>query len=360
MKILTTFVAMLMSSSAYSGWDWFSSSVIKDDEQVIFFPAEASQAIDKDTWTLHFHGWIFEPETLGEINSVLRKALALPTENATEHKNLLQQRTHWFKVDNERGKRITIKLGNKTHAMKKSTANGHFSTKAQTTETQIMSLLSANNEYPIQFHAQLPKKDKRSFQGDLLLVPRKGLSIISDIDDTIKISNVSDKKELIRNTFLRPFKAAPGMATIYRRWQRTPATVFHYVSASPWQLYPELKDFMDKAGFPRGLFYMKDFRWKDSSFLNLFADPVEYKMNILESILKRYPQRQFILVGDSGEKDPEVYAKLARKYPTQITRILIRKVGENNSDDRFNAAFAGMSAELWQSFSRTDEIETPE
>ncbi len=357
MKELTTLIALLFSSSAWSGWsdwsgwDFFSSAGIKEDEQLVFFPSEAYHSDADGSWSINVHGWVYEPEALGEINTILRKALAIPVDNGIDNQSLLRQRLRWFMVDNERGKRITIKLGDNTYRLHKSAANGHFSTAIRVSEALLLSLLATStNANPIHFDALLPNKDQRSFRGEILVIPKTGLSIISDIDDTIKISNVNDKKELIRNTFMRPFKAAPGMASLYRHWQQRQSTIFHYVSASPWQLYPELSAFMRAAGFPHGLFHMKYFRWKDSSFLNLFADPVKYKMEIIEAILQRYPQRRFILVGDSGEKDPEVYGIIARKYHAQIERILIRRVGDNNGAQRFGSAFSGLQPGLWQTF----------
>lgn len=363
MKAFTTIITLLCSFSAYSDWDFFTSNKIKDDEQVIFFPSEASQNSNQNsndgTWLIRVHGWIFEPETLGEINTVLRKALGLPPDHDIEDKSLLQKRIHWFKVDNERGKHISIRLADQIFKLNRSGANGHFTGEIQVTEPFMQSLLKSTSDIkPISYQAVLDEKDTRSFQGHVLLVPKTGISIISDIDDTIKVSNVTDKKELLINTFMRPFKAAPGMPELYQQWQRDQSAIFHYVSASPWQLYPDLSDFMQVTGFPRGLFHMKTFRWKDSSFLNLFSDPVEYKMDIIESIIKRHPQRTFILVGDSGEKDPEVYGIIARQYPRQIERILIRKVGDNNGDARFNSAFNELSPGIWQTFTQTEEIKT--
>ena len=87
-------------------------------------------------------------------------------------------------------------------------------------------------------------------QSDLLLVPPEGLSIISDIDDTVKVSNVLNKRELLANTFLREFTPIEGMAALFRRWGRAHGAVFHYVSASPWQLQPELQAFLQDAVRP--------------------------------------------------------------------------------------------------------------
>ncbi len=354
MKVITAISVLLFSLPTFAGWGFFGSDTVKDDEQIIFFPAEAT--LQDDKWNIYIHGWIFEPGSLAELGSLFRKTLGIDADDVTE-KNLFQKRISWFLVDNERGKQIKIKLGQQQFKLNKSVSNGHFFQRITIPEKTMQSLLaSQNSKTLIDFRAVLGDKDKRLFQGEIHRIPRHGLSVISDIDDTIKISNVTDKKELLANTFLRPFRAVPGMSALYQQWQAEKSAVFHYVSASPWQLYPPLSSFMNSAGFPRGSFYMKLFSWKDSSFFKLFSDPVNYKIDVIETILKRYPRRRFILVGDSGEKDPEVYGRMARKYRQQIKHILIRQVGNNNSGNRFDSAFKDLDKNLWQVFRYTGEI----
>ena len=89
---------------------------------------------------------------------------------------------------------------------------------------------------------------------------------------------------------------------------------FHFVSASPYQLFEDLSTFFDKEGFPLATYHLKRIRVKDKTLLQLFADPFEYKIGQIERILQKYPQRKFILIGDSGEKDPEVYIELCQRY----------------------------------------------
>jgi phosphatidate phosphatase APP1 len=92
--------------------------------------------------------------------------------------------------------------------------------------------------------------------------------------------------------------------------------------------------------------HLKPFRWKDSSFLNLFASSLETKPPVIESILERWPRRTIILVGDSGEYDPEIYGAIARAYPDRVTAILIRDVtGEATDAPRYRKAFADLPVE---------------
>ena len=122
---------------------------------------------------------------------------------------------------------------------------------------------------------------------ELLLVPPTGLSIISDIDDTVKLSDVLNKRELLRNTFLREFVPVDGMATLYKHWEEQHDAVFHYVSASPWQLQPELEGFLRSSGFPPATFHLKSVRvnalpGSGDSLLNLLEKGASFKPRHIE------------------------------------------------------------------------------
>ena len=186
--------------------------------------------------------------------------------------------------------------------------------------------------------------------------PPSGVGVISDIDDTIKISHVLDKKELMRHTFAKPFEAVPGMAKAYAAWAERGAT-FHYVSSSPWQLYPLLASFLDAEAFPAGAFHMKSVRLKNRTLLSLFKSSLETKPPIIRSILARYPRHRFVLVGDSGEKDPEVYGLVMREHPGRVLHAYIRRVvGAANGDVRFRKAFEGVDAAKWTVFKDAAEL----
>ena len=136
----------------------------------------------------------------------------------------------------------------------------------------------------------------------------------------------------------------------YRQWADA-GLAFHYVSSSPWQLYEPLASFLSDTGFPEGSLDLRLFRIKDRTALNLGADSLTTKPPVIEQLLQAYPERRFILVGDSGERDPEVYALIARKYPAQILRIFIRDVtGEPADAARYTECFRDLPADLWQLF----------
>ncbi len=96
-------------------------------------------------------------------------------------------------------------------------------------------------EYEIQINNPKKKVEShedgyKTFKCTVYVLARHGLSVISDIDDTVKISNVLSKRSLLKHTFYSYFKPVEGMSELYQKWSEQKCQ-FHYVSASPWQLY---------------------------------------------------------------------------------------------------------------------------
>lgn len=324
-------------------------SDIAADENVVFFRTAGWLDVDTQEWNLPVHGWIYEPQDSSVRRSLFETILneSFDLEVDDDNEANFAERLNLLIADNERGKTIVIELAGQQFELPKSTENGHFG---------AIVVLSAANvaEYAekgrLPYSAVTKNPDSRSFVGEIRLVQPSGLSIISDIDDTAKISRVTDRKQLIEYTFLRDFEAAPGMASLYGRWSEQDAS-FHFVSSSPWQLYTPLQAFLDASGFPRATFSLKDVRFRDETLFNLFKKGTETKPEAIKEILSSYPGRTFILVGDSGEQDPEVYAALMREFPRQITEIYIRNVTDASVDDaRFKEVFAGIEPTRWHLF----------
>jgi hypothetical protein len=180
-----------------------------------------------------------------------------------------------------------------------------------------------------------------SGRGRIRFLEPEGLSVVSDIDDTIKITEVpAGKRTVLRNTFLKKFRAAHGMRERYLKFvSRSDAvdTCFHYVSGSPWQLYHPLTHFLfEQEQFPAGTVHMKNLRktlfdrgaLRDIMAFALGGDlaTLEQKIRQITNLMIHLPRRQFILVGDSGEKDPEVYRAIQKLFPQQVLEIYIRDV----------------------------------
>lgn len=335
---------------------------LRPDETITFFPTWAALDEESGRWRVPVHGWVYEPEQDSLKRKLAIEALehSLPLELDAAGRALFRQRIRWFLVDNERGKQLSVRFGNTLFPLGVSAANGHFTATVELQPQEVAELVPQPPADPwLSYRAVLAPDDPRHFEGRVQLLAAEGLSVVSDVDDTIKVSNVRQRSELLHNTFVRPFRAVDGMAEVYGRWAALGAS-FHYVSASPWQLFVPLEEFLAAAGFPRGSFHMKAVRLKDRTVLELLAPPDELKQQAIEPLLAALPGRRYVLVGDSGEHDPEIYGRLARKYPGQVARILIRNVtGEAADSPRWTAAFADLPAQVWQVFSAPEEIELP-
>jgi hypothetical protein len=330
------------------------ASEIAADEVVVFYPTYAHRTTDEKSWVLHIHGRIFEPEADSAKRAlflgIMRRSFGLSKNE--EETATFQERMRAFLVDNERDKTIYIQLGDSVYRAGKSEPNGHFSSDLVLANQQVEELLAADksNRRAVRFRALLPSDDHRLMAGQIELVERRGLSVISDVDDTIKISEVTNRRALLANTFLRDYKPVAEMPGVYQQWEKLDVR-FHYVSASPWQLYGPISEFLAAERFPTGSVHMKMFRLTDQSALNLLAAQHKYKPELIAKIIADFPCRRFILVGDNGEQDPEIYGELARRHPDRVKQILIRHVGSTEGmDARYGAAFNGISRESWRVF----------
>ncbi len=309
----------------------FLSKKIKSDEFVLFYPALASLDAQKKYWLVDIHGLIYEHTLLSKsLPYLLKKVTGLKKiKPAKKNKQLYKKRLAWFFIDNESRKQLTINVKGKNYTLQPSGSNGHFKGTIKIAASDV-SRWSLDSYGRASFHVLTTEHDNRVFKGEIHFIKQHGVSVISDIDDTIKLSEVHDKKKLIRNTFFRPYKSIPGMSRSYTRWARRHQVKFHYVTSSPWQLYVPLRDFMNSKRFPPGSFHMKYFRLKDKSFFNIFSKSAKYKIQSISEIMKKYPHRYFILVGDSGEKDLQVYTEINKRFPGRVNVIYIRNTGHSH------------------------------
>jgi hypothetical protein len=331
-----------------------SVSTIDKDYEIVFFPTIAHSISNGKAWELEIRGCVYENDKHRIALGLLHEALALDHVYLTKAEiELLNQRTRLFMVDHKGGKRIVIEIPNHALATAKTKANGEFSATIRLSGTEVEKLNAAS----IEFRAVLPTADKRVFTEIASFAAPLGIIVISDIDDTIKITQVLDRRAAVKNTFIEPFKPVPGMPELYRAWATNLGAQFFYVSASPWQLFLPLSEFIRASAFPAGTFCLKEFRLKDNTRFSLFENPEMFKPGAIEPILKTFPERKFVFVGDSGERDPEIYGGLARRYQKQVRHIFIRDVtGDPVQSLRYQQAFRDLPATLWTIFHEPSEI----
>ena len=158
--------------------------------------------------------------------------------------------------------------------------------------------------------------------------------IVSDIDDTVLISHSTQtfrklKLMLLKNALTRlPFK---GVTAFYKALERgenkTSFNPFFYVSSSEWNLYDLLENFFDHNSLPNGVFMLRKLEHSILKFWKSGQGNHEHKYEKIKFLLELYASQNFILIGDSGQKDPEIYNRLAHSYPGRIETIYIRRIG---------------------------------
>ncbi|KAK5114372.1 hypothetical protein LTR62_002624 [Meristemomyces frigidus] len=210
----------------------------------------------------------------------------------------------------------------------------------------------------------------------------QGWAVISDIDDTIKITQTPNPIGILSNTFtVETPQPVAGMPELYAKMDtaltlttttttnptgNTPnAPPFFYLSASPYNLYPFLRHFRSQH-YPQGTIILRDASWQNLGGLitSLQTSTKEYKDDRIAKIHSWFPKRKFVCIGDSTQSDPEAYGAAARKYPGWIGAIFIRKVTgialmdekTKNAPERFDKAFEGVERGLWYVFSEPGEL----
>jgi phosphatidate phosphatase APP1 len=149
--------------------------------------------------------------------------------------------------------------------------------------------------------------------------------VISDIDDTVLVTNATSllgmARSVIRNAQSRlPFE---GVAELYTVLHSDVNPIF-YVSSSPWNLYELLDEFMDINGIPHGPMLLQDWGIEEKTFI--LASHETHKLAQIQLILDYYPRLKFILIGDSGQHDPEIYLRVIQSHPNRIRAAFIRDV----------------------------------
>lgn len=170
--------------------------------------------------------------------------------------------------------------------------------------------------------------------GEVRIVPKnKNHIIVSDIDDTVMVSHSTQilkklRLMLLKNALTRtPFREVSTFYRALAEKNETPEhNPFFYVSSSEWNLYDLLEDFFHFHHIPKGVFMLRKLKSSVLKFWKSGGGSHEHKFEKIESLLRFYPEQKFILIGDSGQHDPDIYSRLAFKFPGRIETIFIRKI----------------------------------
>lgn len=292
----------------------------------------------RDGWRVLVQGRIVRDAELTLGKRLLLKGLQRALRNTGESvtSQLFFDRVEGFLAAPEQRRRVYVDIDGTSYRLRrKSKSSGLFVGKLDLPEGVFGNLMSrANRGYAtasVQVH--IVGENSTTAVGEIFLASPSGISVVSDIDDTIKRTCVTSRREMLAQTFLRPFEAIDGMAHVYQHWQQQGA-LFHYVSSSPWQIFQPLQKFLDEHHFPSGSMHLRWFRLRDEMFKRWRLLRRKSKGGTIVGMMSRLPQRRFVLIGDSGERDPEIYAKIAQKLPHQVAMVAIRDLEERPMDHR--------------------------
>lgn len=269
-------------------------------------------------------------DAVADLAQVLNLA---PDDNVTEER--MKERITPFTRDIARHMEVDIKYpqGGQLH-LGPSNGSGIIGTEqpvpvdisVKPGETKTMQLFRREQEMPQNFSNSALEVGKTFFAQD------GGWGVISDIDDTVKITEVRDRIKLLQNTFVNIPAPVPNMSQLYKQLRNAISTEsnpapFFYLSASPYSLYPMLRTFLRDSAFPEGQIILRDMSWMDMEafVVSLSMGTQEYKDDrmvrpfyvfskaikslilVQKKISTWLPRTTWVCIGDSTQTDPEAY-----------------------------------------------------
>ena len=159
--------------------------------------------------------------------------------------------------------------------------------------------------------------------------------VISDIDDTVMRTGVANKVKMLWRLFVEDAEnrvAFPGVAALYRALYAGPCGAegnpMLYVSRAPWGIYDMLSEFFVMHRIPVGpVLFLREWGLSWTSPLPRRAE--DHKRELIDHMLALYHDLPFVLIGDSGQHDPEVYAGIVAAHPGRVAAVYIRNVSRD-------------------------------
>ncbi|SNR73484.1 Uncharacterized conserved protein [Maribacter sedimenticola] len=281
-------------------------------------------------------------QSYGSANRLYVRGRAIEDENIDLDQkgifNLMQNTWKRFETDEIRNTAIKITLSNGKSVQGTTDDDGYY-----LIDEDINGLHDlANDEGWVNFELSFTDTNlkreillKNKFPGEMLIPSEHAkFGVISDIDDTILHTGVVSSlkwKVIINTMFKRATKRRQldGASDFYMKLHHgktgDEANPIFYVSHSPWNLYRYLQLFLKTNNFPKGpllLRSMASFRMRKKN------DEKPQKQREISNLLKSYPDLPFILIGDSGEKDGDIYQEISTLFPGRIKAIYLRSVND--------------------------------
>ena len=241
-----------------------------------------------------------------------------------------------FESDEIRSTPLVLTLGDGRTYKLSTDENGYYLLNQSVTGLEQLADEEGWLEYTVSFEPNKlvrPIRNNNVFKGMMLIPPVSAeFGIITDIDDTILHTGVTSylKWKVIVNTVFKraesriPLQGAPELYhQLHLGKSGSAANPVFYVSHSPWNLYRYLEYFLSRNHFPKGAILLRSMAsvlWRQKK------GSIPHKHGTISHILKSYPELSFVLIGDSAEKDADIYLDLAKHHPGRIKAIFLRTV----------------------------------
>jgi phosphatidate phosphatase APP1 len=161
----------------------------------------------------------------------------------------------------------------------------------------------------------------------VVLDPARRAALVSDIDDTIMVTALPRPLLAAWNSLVlhqNARRVVPGMAGLYRRWQQAnPGAPAFYLSTGAWNVAPMVRRFIARHGYPVGPLLLTDWGPTNTGW---FRSGQQHKLETLRRLIREFPEVRWVLVGDDGQHDPQIYRKIASEHPDHVELIAIRQL----------------------------------
>lgn len=268
-----------------------------------------------------------------------KEGLEKPSEELSKWQNL-KAMYHRYESDEMPNAQVEIRLHEKTFKLK-TDQEGYYHLDQSLPPLQETADCWHPVHYKLSSHLEFQESKQPYEVSDAIQRPtaKTRQVIISDVDDTIVISKATELLEKLRILMLsnaQTRKPFAGVAAFYQALAAGQSmqeqNMFFYLSSSSWNLYDLFVRFCAINNLPKGCFLLRDVGLDKNKFYR--SSHGEHKKGYIEQLFQLYPELNFILIGDSGQHDPEIYQEIARKYSRQISSIYIRDVKPEISNQR--------------------------
>jgi len=263
-----------------------------------------------------------EKHIIVEGRAVNKSTQSVVSENDSGYTNAWST-LNFFRNNELKNKKVFLAIGKEMYETR-SDKEGYFKF-----DTSLLTKLSLSAYIDTYLHIE-NNKNRSYTQAIILSSEKEMVGIISDIDDTVVVSDVTNKTELLLNTFWKNYKQREVIPTMVERFHkilaahppRQPSRLF-FISGSPKQLFTPIEKFLAYNHFPKHILILKQIQGSDKDPL---LDQQVYKTKKIEALIALYPHMKWIMFGDNGEKDLETYSSIKEKYPSKIKAYYIRNV----------------------------------